>query len=44
MALEKYLVRDIMPYRLPLETNALTGNLIYEDWCNELEIALQLAL
>ena len=44
MALEKYLVRDIMPYRLPLETNAVTGNSIYEDWCDELKTALQLAL
>ena len=44
MALDKYFLQDVAPYRLPIETNAATGNLIYEDWRNELGIALQLAL
>lgn len=44
MALEKYLLRDVLPYRLPLETNVATGNSIYGDWCDELGDALRLAL
>lgn len=44
MVLEKYLLRDVVPYRLPLETNMTTGNSIYGDWCDELGGALQLAL
>jgi len=44
MTLSKYQIQDVMPYRLPLETNAETGNSIYEDWCNELGNALRFAL
>lgn len=44
MALNKYLLRDVVPCGLLLETNARSGNLIYGEWCDELGGALRLAL
>jgi hypothetical protein len=44
MALDRYLLRNIVPYGMPLQTNYRTGKPIYEDWCDELQDALQLAL
>ena len=43
MALSKYRIRNVMPYRLILEPNPVSGNTIYEDWCAELVGALQVA-
>lgn len=44
MALDRYQIANVMPCRLLLETNPATENTIYEDWCDELRDALQLAL
>jgi hypothetical protein len=44
MALSNYHFRDLMPYELPIQLNFSTGQSIYEDWCEQLYIALKNAL
>lgn len=41
MALTKYRLSNIFPFEIILYTNPNTGNSIYEDWCDEMVIALQ---
>lgn len=44
MALNRYLLSNIKPSFLPLESNHITGNSVYEDWCTDLRNALHIAL
>ena len=44
MTLNKYNIRNVMPYQLLNQINPITNNTIYEDWCTELSIALKNAL
>ncbi len=40
MALNKYHLKNISPFEIILQTNPKTGNTVYQDWCDELSIAL----
>jgi hypothetical protein len=44
MTLSKYHLLNAMPFLLPMERNPITGNSIYEDWCDDLKNALRYAL
>jgi hypothetical protein len=41
MTLEKYFIHNVSPCRLPLEINPISGNTVYQDWCDELRAALR---
>lgn len=43
MALNKYQIINLPPHELITRVNPITNNTIYEDWCNEMIIALSSA-
>jgi UDP-N-acetylmuramyl tripeptide synthase len=43
MALNKYQITNMPPHELIAQVNPITNNSIYEDWCNEMIIALSSA-
>jgi hypothetical protein len=44
MTLSKYHLSSIVPFSLPIEINPVTGNTIYQDWCDEFKYALRCVL
>lgn len=43
VALNRYALVNVPPHQFIAETNPISGRSLYEDWCEELSLALELA-